>query len=643
MSNRVRRLLAALLLGSLLPPAAGAVGLGELRVVSALGERFRAEIPVLNPTPAISGSCFHSTTDTPEAVGEAPWLADMHVAYRQDPPRLVISSRRQVFDPLVQVAIYTGCGTYLTRHYVALLSPPKEPVATPPVVAQPVYERLSPYTVAGNTVEPVRRPAGRKTVSARKALPGESARDMARRLYPHSRGEQRNFVKQLAALNPGLLSASGDEVLPDDVDLQYPPPARRPKAMPSAAPAPVAAKEAKQKGQNAESGDRLVLSASEPAQSDLAAQPPSSAELGKRVSDVERQIKSMRDQLNSVRADYPTPPPAVQTLLAEMETRLLAVELSVARINLANLASETPVSGQPSTPAVSTAGTPGSDTAVAAASPPAAPAPVLPEATASRAPEQSEAAPPPEIDLGFALLGVCGIGFGLSMVLYRRTKQKRNERQAAVLIESLGVEPPRRLKKSPTPVATPAVKAANADAAEGEKQKEKPLPLRVSNDPEDLEQPVELANIMVIYGQIQSAVDVLRNFVEAHPRESLRASLRLLELYKDGGMRSEFEALAGQLTSRFNVARPDWDDMTVSQERAEIVVDEQLQQGPASLIAALPQHLQAEVAARWGRQECVEFLRSLTSDNRGGTRRGFPVATVQAIVRLIRMLERGVE
>ena len=329
-----------------LPFSADAAGLGELRVLSALGERFRAEIPVVNATASISQGCFHLATTAPEAISEAPWLDNNpHVAFEANPPRLLISTRRPMFDPVVQLAFYTGCGSYLTRHFVALLSPPKERVAGLPVVPR----------------------------------------------------ETRAAVSTPAA------------------DLTYPQPARRKKAV-SAVVADTAPTPAKA----AEKRDRLVLSPSEPLQPQPAAGLSPAlvgAEISARISGVEQHINVARAQIKSLRDEYPSPPPAVQALLAELEARLITVELNLARINLANLARD--IKPEPTVP----------DSAMSVA---AATGTANPVENGKAVEYQFAATPAPTVapvadtangfDVGVLLLGVMGFGIGLGTVLYRRTK-----------------------------------------------------------------------------------------------------------------------------------------------------------------------------------------------------------------------------
>ena len=466
-----------------LPFSADAAGLGELRVLSALGERFRAEIPVVNATTSISQGCFHLATTAPEAISEAPWLDNnAHVAFEANPPRLLISTRRPVFDPVVQLAIYTGCGSYLTRHFVALLSPPKERVAGLPVVPR----------------------------------------------------ETRAAVSTPAA------------------DLTYPQPARRKKAVSAVVADTAAATKAVEKR------DRLVLSPGEPLQPQPAAGLSPAllgAEINARISGVEQHINVARAQIKSLRDEYPSPLPAVQALLAELEARLITVELNLARINLANLAGEK--QPEPTGPA-------GPDSAMSVAAATGMAKPVESGKSVEyqfAAPTAPTVAPVADtangFDVGVLLLGVMGFGIGLGTVLYRRTKgwPASSDPQVRVAEAVFGAEKggqrmPKPQIVSPKPKRPKTPLGATVTATNA-----------VVDDPEEIERPVEMADIMLAYGQAQSAIDVLKGFIDAHPAKSFKTAMRLLELYKQENMRMEFEELATQVSRQHGCSPMHWHDM----------------------------------------------------------------------------------
>lgn len=635
MSSCKRGLIAALMTLTLPPISAGAAGLGEIRVASALGDRFRAEVPLLNPSSAINQGCFQLTTNSPEADGDLPWLADAHIALAENPPRLVITSRKSVVDPVIQLAIYTGCGSYLTRHYVALLSPPKERPVDLPAAARSLQAGEVP--VARPVAHSAESTRATRPGSARVALPGETASDMARRLYPRSTAAQQRFVRQMVALNPEwLASAAGDEVLPDGDVLKYPlPPPRRPAAPKAPAkPKSVAAGGAPADAKRDSGGDRLVLSPVEPP-AEPTAEMASPEEINKRVSNVEVQIGAMRTQLNALRAEYPSPPPAVQALLAEMETRLLAVELNVARINLASIAAErTAVAPAPASVEVAKA--------VEAGEAKDVPAPTA-AVVAPKPVEPAKAAASPGGEMGFMLFGILGLGVGLSVFLYRRSSAGRGDDPGQDAVAALP-GPAVAADRSPRARADVAVPPARAQSEEKDTQPapaaSPAAPSVIGDDPEEVEQPVELADIMLVYGQTQGAVDVLRNFAEAHPRESLRCSLRLLEVYKHAAMRDEFESLAAELPRRFNVERANWDTMryrSPDSPEAGVSLDEK---GPATLVTLLPPSIRPHVLSLWGRAECLAYLRKLLHDRDDAGRKVLSLTEAQVVLGLTRLLKR---
>lgn len=627
--------LPALLLScSLIPLTAAAAGLGDIHVTSLLGERFRAEIPLLNSTSAIVPGCFQLTTDSPDAIDELPWLNDVQIALLSAPPRLLISSRRQVADPVVQLAVHTGCGVFLTRHYTALLSP-REASNRPPVAGE------RPAVGRATSPRPILEKSGGETsrsesgVAWRTAQAGETAVEMARRLYPRSRSAQKRFVRKMVALNPErLVSESGDEPLPEGVDLNYPAPVQPEPVLPRrqtpsvAAVAPPATK--------AGGGDRLMLMPSdEPLPAAQALPPATSEEIGNRLNDVEGQVRAMHGRLNALRVDYPTPPPAIQTVLVEIETRLLALELTVARIKLGELETV------PKAVTPATAEEPAAKVVDAKASS----VPIIPAASASSPIEPPAGAiPSPTLGAALAVLGL--FGFGLVAFLYRRAPRVRD-----TLVPTVGerarthaftqrpevVEAPQRPLVDAAPVVVVPEAASTPVPDKMQEEIDTPKESQVFEDPAEVEQPIELADLMLIYGRLEGAIEVLTTFIETKPKESLLPSLRLLEIYQQANMHREFEQVAEQLSRRFNIERVRW-DVKLSHPTAGPDEPSDLSQPPCS-IGDVPEHVHARIVANWGTTECLDFLRSLLSESRNGTREGFSVSVIHEILGLIRALE----
>ncbi|MBK8400668.1 hypothetical protein [Propionivibrio sp.] len=633
MSPIKRTVIATLIACSLTPVTAGAVGLGEIRITSKLGDRFHAEIPLLNSSPSIVPSCFNLTFQAADAMADVPWLKDAQIALMSSPPRLVISSRRQVVDPVVQLAIYTGCGTYLTRHYTALMSPPEEVKALPMLAPVTAARREDAFEGPhGQTVSDRGHAA-----SSRMARAGETASDMARRLYPRSPRTQQRFIRRMIALNPEWLSSvAGDEVLPDGVELRYPaPPARsvvavRPKIKTVAKSSKTVAVEA--------SKDRLVLTPSdEPLAPVKSAATVGSGEIDSRLVDVEQQIVAMRSQLTALHAEYPTPLPAMQTVFVEMESRLLAVELNVARIKLSSLAAEAQAKVPVADTSANAAGNEKADS-VPVSPPIASVSPPAPKAEARPSAPVADQGQPYALGTGLAALGIFGLGLGT--YLFRRARRVKVGTTPGGSLNNpprVGVHPKRELPEQRTIAPldidlddTPIAKPAQIDK----------MPTRVFKEPRKEEMdfsPIELANIMLSFGRAQGAVEVLQDFIKDSPAESLQPGLRLLEIYKQTEMRREFEQMAGQLAHRFNVERVHWNqDFLPATETPAVSMDSS--RTPVTM-NVMPTHIKARIAANWGTSECLDYLHALLRDTRGGARKGFSVLVTQEILGVIKTLE----
>ena len=662
-----------------------AVGLGDARVSSALGERLRAEIPVLNLASDADPGCFHLATESADSIADVPWLIDARITVLTGPPRLLITSRQPVVAPVVQMAIFAGCGAYLTRHFTILLSPP-------------VLE-TEPRPLAGTANRPDQ--PSRTKQADQVIMPGETAATMAKRLFPGRPMAQKKFVHGLVDRNPDWLTSTvGDEPLPEGVTLNFPPPPKpwparaskndRPAptasvktdAVTNAAPANAASDSDKSAGRMsgetppsktepasaskkapalaepdatpAPANDRLLISSAEPEQVDglngsaagISGGPASSAEISRRLDEVKLRIVAMRAELSQLHAFYPSPAPDVQTTLIEMETRLLGVELGVQRVALANVAGGTPLPA-PQEPAMTVA-----------ADVNKAPATENKAADDDQAANVAQAPPPTEAEAsssasssGGVLAVVLGMGIGLGGLLYRRNlRTKKAEKDDPEDIDTIPEspptipghqgrsiilarrEPPAATVQLPPPTAAPG--PVNEQLEDGESRS---LPVaKVSEVAPEEEQPLELAEILLVYGRTQGAIEVFVDHIQRHPENSLQPGLRLLEVYRRDEMRREFETLAAGLSHRFNIERPQWDEV-------QPALTIQAHQDPAvqvpEMFAQVPPHIRSHLIAHWGTQECIDFLQKLLKDKRDGTRRGFPASVTQAILGLIKAME----
>ncbi len=116
---------------------AAAIGLGELRGKSVLGDRARFEVDLLGAgTDSLDSGCFQ--LKRPAGDGNLPWLKQATFSVRRgNPAVLEIRSATPLTDPVLAVSVFVSCGHDIVREYVVFASPPGSRVAdeSPPLRA----------------------------------------------------------------------------------------------------------------------------------------------------------------------------------------------------------------------------------------------------------------------------------------------------------------------------------------------------------------------------------------------------------------------------------------------------------------------------------------------------------------------------
>jgi len=225
-----------------------------------------------------------------------------------------------------------------------------------------------------------------------------------------------------------------------------------------------------------------------------------------------------------------------------------------------------------------------------------------------RATVAASAPPPPAPDswpVGAAIfaLGFAGLAGG-AVLLLRRHRGQRDE-QAATDDDMSDREPQVKLPRTAAGVGQAPTPAAPAQM--------------------DVEAAiVELADVLATLGMDERAVETLSSFADANPKQALNPWLRLLYLYRRSGQREAFDALAGRIVSGYNIDDISWDGFDLRDRSATLE-----RYG----------HIVARLTATWGDPGCLDYLKHLLSDDRDGTRTGFPVDVVEEILLLIGVLK----
>lgn len=150
-----------------------------------------------------------------------------------------------------------------------------------------------------------------------------------------------------------------------------------------------------------------------------------------------------------------------------------------------------------------------------------------------------------------------------------------------------------------------------------------PVPLPALDGLESGTGVVELTNVMVSMGLAASAAESLAKHIATHPRQSLQHWLKLLDVYRIQGSREAFEKAAEEMRAHFNVRAGTWE------HSADLPTRTSIEDFP---------HLLRNLQSTWREPGCVQYMHSLLTDNREGTRSGFSQSVAEELLLLIAML-----
>lgn len=623
---------------------AGAATLDELATVSAVGEPLRFEIRAPGIDGEVARQCLRVTplADVPaDTLGlSAPKISALGSGAQA---RIRISGDRPVFEPIVQVIVENHCGAHLRREYTLLLAPPLVPAHAGQAASSPAR---SAHGAAGTRTAPS-PPAARQWV----AVQGESVDSIAAALYPDDAGARHAFVTAVREDNRQLFRDGGDTAapLPAGTAFTVPGPARLAAAstqravsqhrrgtptvarvasaagvptVPATAAGPARARPASEGGSAAT--DRLVLQGDEApnaAATDAAAGADARRREERLVAAIDRTI-------------------SLELEIAARIRRLEEIQLALkAALDASELAASLPPAR-----AVAVATTAG------VKPPEVASDDAIPERDgAPAAAPVSSPAPAAEWMLVAALIGALGAGAGVLAA-------RRGRASAGAAAPLTGGSPvggdappgapatpalartpsmplpqaaPPASVQNPSATAAPAAAAIPATSAGGIAVAELPsLPPPAIEDEtvEEHDSAVELAEIMMSFGRVQGAAEMLAEFIQSNPKQAITPWLKLMEVYRVGGMRAEFDALAKELNHTFNVQAVTWNNFEEARN-------------PENNLERMP-HIVDVLTRTWGTRECQAYLEKILRDNRDGTRQGFMLGVIDDILMLAGVLEQ---
>lgn len=542
---------------------ASAAGFGEIRLHSHIGERLRAEVPVYLSSAETVDSACFSLAPLNGADLPVETGARLKLIRHDNGHRLMIMGNRPIDDPLFMIGLRAQCGIDLQRDYVLMPEAPPSQSDAP--------------TESAPARPDARPPRG-----------------------PRSR-------------NADAMNTDGPEPAvsnPAPRPSRPKPPADQPPR--KAKPAPPAV---------AKTTDRLMLSAppsEPPANKKQHAQWGTLGEMDERMHKLESTLQSLSqevDKLNTALA-LTTEALAAQQKLQEAQRQLAAKPSSTAGLAMA--------------------------------------------APASPTPEPASRNNWLELLFG-ALLGGAVAG-GVASYLGRR-KERSIHDELPLAVSSYRPPPEAPTPVTPVTPATPAtpvtpvisvttpvnatpaapIPSPTPSAANPAPAKTvmavatvdipldttAPSPDMIAADVviDDTQSALDLAEIMLSFGRVRGAAETLAEHIEEASPANVQPWLLLLDLYRRGNMRPEFDALSARIRRRFNACVPAWEQSPRPVSGLKSLADY------AHIIGRLPQI--------WGSQSCLDYLYGLVNVSRNGQRTGFPVEVVEEIALLIRVLEHG--
>ncbi len=218
--------------------------------------------------------------------------------------------------------------------------------------------------------------------------------------------------------------------------------------------------------------------------------------------------------------------------------------------------------------------------------------------------------------LAWALLGGAGAGSLLYWLFFRR----RSVAAAMSIKAPRPVSPASHSRK--TPDHTKAETGSGEDQLSGYWT---PLDQTTTVTVEEMESVEEEAEVFLLLGRIDMAIGVLRHHIESSDDATPHVWMALLDVLHGQGLRGEFEKLAAEIKTNFNVALPTWEG---ANERSSEL----------SGLEHLP-HLLAKIISHWQDPSCPDYLHSLIQDDRKGERAGFHQEAFRELLLLISILE----
>ena len=484
---------------------ANALTLDNLVVRSHLGEPLHAQIRVrTSADESIDETCV--TLPRPATAPEdLPYLSRAHISVAQLPSGQVISIRstQVINDPVLKILLQVSCSgqTSLSREFTLLLEP-------------------ASYASAASVAEdetPQHKQVENKSIpqpgAAWEIRPGDTVADIARAVYPNNPAQQHRLEQAIAAANPSIFGGDLKGDLPVGQTLQIPelPVAKRASSRPKQSTAESGIQSAGH--ETAQKHSRRRLATTETFQLKLST---GEMDLSASRNLTEEDRQKLREKQLLLEADD-----QVANILA-LKDQVKALESRLSELSLKMSAGTNNTAPSP-TPQI-----------VRKETLPAQPTKPLADSSMR--------------NFWFGL-GLLGILLGLFLTIRRHRRHTKAAEQFAVDGDSTMAE---EITKPPLVTPKPIPVASRSTTEETDYD-----PRSIFKPPAEnitlteMDSVVEEADLYLIYGWTDKAIDLLQSHIEKHPQE-IQPWIMLFDIYSSQGSKEAFDKLAQRFKENFN-------------------------------------------------------------------------------------------
>ena len=563
--------------------AAHAVGLGSIRVQSALGQPLHVSISLIGADSAdLSPSCLRAKIESADgAFITAPAIAVLRAPGSN---AIILTTRQSINEPVVAVAVDVSCGPQVHRDFQILL----DPVDTLPSVAAAGSPSAAPEQTALSA-----KPRRRATAPQSDVTRVPRTRERASK--SRDAGAMRTDSALKAPVAPAtaapaknVLKLSGEALTPEDLKalghLRLSGSLAQP---PASASAPATATQQ----------EDLIAARNRFAMVLRGEDPVLSAEKNRLVEQTE--IAQLRQQTVSIAQQRA----ADQVALEELRRRTLPFGwiVGLAALLLASLAAVGWLAWRLATVRR------GHDTAL----------------------WDSAAVPLDSREHGNdAAHGIAAAAAAKSSgtgLFANGRKAPSNLASVPEFLRVGGAGDDDRTERLPLPVAavSPAAAAAAEATAAAHREALQFYPAKVDNlKVEEISDVMQEAEFWMSLNDPQRAIEILEPYSNVEQPDSPIPWLYLLDLYRGTGEKTKYDALQLRTQRLFNARIPTWD------EDGDITDGRTLEDYP---------HVVERICEYWETNHILVYLESLIFDDREGIRAGFDLAVYQEVMLLMAM------